>query len=86
MMRRQHHTALGTPKALADDSEESGRNEESFKNSSPSSLRRRCLTCCLCATLISIKVPKGVASDDMNKVCRNCSGSGAIICKLVDLD
>jgi hypothetical protein len=53
--------------------------------------RRKCLACLCTVTLISVTgpticTPNGLAAD-MNKpgtqkaVCRNCNGSGAIICK-----
>lgn len=50
--------------------------------------RRQCLTC-LCSTMalivaprISDSDPKAIALDGKEKaVCRNCGGSGAIICK-----
>jgi len=55
------------------------------------SSRRKCLSC-LCTTLgllivsgSSIRTPNGLALDMMDvpdkPVCRNCGGSGAIICK-----
>jgi hypothetical protein len=60
-------------------------NEE--KETTPSS-RRRCLVCLGAVTLISATgPPNGLAADAMNKagvqkaVCRNCNGSGAVICK-----
>jgi hypothetical protein len=54
--------------------------------------RRKCLVCLGAVTLISatgptISTPNGNAADMMNKpgiqkaVCRNCNGSGAVICK-----
>lgn len=50
--------------------------------------RRQCLTC-LCSTMALIVAPglsgsdpKAIAMDDNVKaVCRNCRGSGAIICE-----
>jgi hypothetical protein len=53
--------------------------------------RRKCLACLCTVTLISVTgltiwTPNGLAAD-MNKpgtqkaVCRNCNGSGAVICK-----
>lgn len=60
-------------------------NEE--KETTPSS-RRRCLVCLGAVTLMSATgPPNGLAADAMNKagvqkaVCRNCNGSGAVICK-----
>jgi len=54
--------------------------------------RRKCLVCLGAVTLISATgptmcTPNGLAADMMNKagiqkaVCRNCNGSGAVICK-----
>nr|ACG41612.1 hypothetical protein [Zea mays] len=61
-------------------------NEE--KETTPSS-RRRCLVCLGAVTLISATgPPNGLAADAMNKagvqkaVCRNCNGSGAVICDM----
>lgn len=56
------------------------------------SSRRKCLICLGAVTLISatgptIHTPNGLAADMMSKpgiqkaVCRNCNGSGAVICK-----
>ncbi|CAO2191729.1 unnamed protein product [Urochloa humidicola] len=57
------------------------------------SSRRKCLICLGAVTLISatgptIRTPNGLAADMMNKpgiqkaVCRNCNGSGAVICDM----
>lgn len=50
--------------------------------------RRKCLACLCAVTLISASgptmlTPNGLASDMMSKpaVCRNCNGSGAVLCK-----
>jgi hypothetical protein len=57
--------------------------------------RRKCLVCLGTVTLISATgpTPNGLAADMMNKpgiqkaVCKNCNGSGAVICKgLTSLD
>lgn len=55
------------------------------------SSRRQCLTC-LCSTValivapgISDSDPKAIAFDGKEKaVCRNCGGSGAVICKKIN--
>ena len=61
------------------------------EEATPSS-RRKCLVCLSAVTLISTTgptmfTPNGLAADMVNKpgiqkaVCRNCNGSGAVICK-----
>ncbi|CAL5012905.1 unnamed protein product [Urochloa decumbens] len=61
------------------------------KDEETGSSRRKCLICLGAVTLISatgptICTPNGLAADMMNKpgiqkaVCRNCNGSGAVIC------
>ncbi|CAO2188519.1 unnamed protein product [Urochloa humidicola] len=67
--------------------------DEDSKDEETGSSRRKCLICLGAVTLISatgptIRTPNGLAADMMNKpgiqkaVCRNCNGSGAVICDM----
>ncbi|GMN49563.1 hypothetical protein TIFTF001_018729 [Ficus carica] len=68
---------------------DSGHSSKPLKGSQLPITRRLCLTC-LCSTVALIKdfgtpgsVPKALAQDGMEKpVCRNCNGSGAVLCDM----
>ncbi|XP_066326991.1 protein PHOTOSYSTEM I ASSEMBLY 2, chloroplastic-like isoform X1 [Miscanthus floridulus] len=83
-------------RCLAKDEDSKGCTETSKgkmdEEATPSS-RRKCLVCLSAVTLISTTgptmfTPNGLAADMVNKpgiqkaVCRNCNGSGAVICDM----
>ncbi|BAF23905.1 protein PHOTOSYSTEM I ASSEMBLY 2, chloroplastic-like [Oryza sativa Japonica Group] len=77
--RHDDAEACSTSKPLTN-----GKEEE---KTTPS--RRKCLACLCAVTLISASgptmlTPNGLASDMMSKpaVCRNCNGSGAVLCDM----